>query len=143
MPEENNEDIDRMSYVELVDYHFEVSNKLMDSILTKEQREELLEKRHFLDVELRERSGELRELIKRGITDEQRQQTIEIIEYILKSVKGLSSGMRKTANAILDHLKRELEKRKTPKRSCPHCGKHISLKDRFCSRCGNKIENKN
>jgi len=94
--------------------------------------------------ELKERKGEVQEMFERqrNRTVEERQQTINNAEMILSGVKGLSPEMIGTSLKIVDFMKRELEKRKAQS-FCPHCKKSISLHARFCSGCGNKIENKN
>lgn len=113
--------------------------------LTKEEREELLKKESVLLNEIKERKGEVQEMFERqrNMTIEERQQIIDNAEMILSRVKGSTPEMIKKSNEMLDFMKRNLKNFKRTKGICPHCRKPISLNARFCSKCGNKIENKN
>ena len=75
----------------------------------------------------------------RNITNEERQQTIDNAEFLLKRVVNLSPELREKGYEALNFMKRELEIRKS-KSNCPHCRNLISENARFCSKCGNKID---
>lgn len=110
--------------------------------LTNEEREELLKKETALLNEIKERKGEVQEMFERqrNMTIEERQQIIDNAEMILSNAK-FPPEMTVKSNEIINFMKGDLERRKTH-RFCPNCRKSISLHARFCSRCGNKIENK-
>ncbi len=102
--------------------------------LKRKERKELMKKTRSLEKEIVSRWG--------INYVENYQRKIRIMESLLERAKNLTPERKEKLYAILKDLKkRELEKRKTPKRVCIHCGKHIPLKANFCSRCGNKVEN--
>lgn len=101
------------------------------NLLKKKERKELMKKTRSLEKEILSRFGKNYE--------DKIQGHIRIVESLLE--RGVTPERREKLNARLKNLKRiELERRKTPKRVCVHCGKPHYLKARFCSRCGNNVE---
>ena len=93
-----------------------------------------------LVLRYRDANSEVRgSILVSGILDALSLEQIDyILDYDLKTGGHLDHGLE-----ILRPLRLIDIKQSGRNSTCLYCGKHISSKARFCSRCGNKIEEKN